>query len=399
MKVLHVLGSMDPAHGGPPAVASRLAAAETAAGHTVTIASHEAPGRQQAIDASLKGIPHMQQVRMINLPAGLTLRAIVPAKTVRILRDLLKDSDILHLHGVWEPLVRRAATEARRLSIPYIITAHGVLDPWSLQQRRLKKRIALALGYRKMLQNAGCLHLLNQDEADLIKPLVLHCPMRVIPNGVFLEEIDPLPAEGTFRAARPELRGDPYILFLSRLHYKKGLDFLADAFGKIASIYAGRPQSPNHPAVRLVVAGPDGGAKTDFENRIAQHGLSDRVHMVGPLYGRDKIAAMVDAAVFCLPSRQEGFSMAITEAMACSCPVVVSEACHFPEVASAGAGEVVPLEVDRIAAALDRVLADPQRRRDMGQAGRRLVLSTFTWPEIAKKALAAYEMMRERIHR
>jgi glycosyltransferase involved in cell wall biosynthesis len=114
------------------------------------------------------------------------------------------------------------------------------------------------------------------------------------------------------------------------------------------------------------------------------------VHIVGPLYGRDKIAALVDAACFCLPSRQEGFSLAVTEALACGVPPVISQACHFPEVAEVGAGEVVPLEAGAVAAALARVLSDPQRHDRMAAAGRELVASRYTWSRVAAQTVEAY---------
>ena len=100
-----------------------------------------------------------------------------------------------------------------------------------------------------------------------------------------------------------DLGGRRYVVFIARLHYKKGLDYLADAFAIVA------PQSPD---LDLVVAGPDEGAKSDFEDRIRRAGVGKRVHLVGPLYGPDKFAALVDCTCFCLPSRQEGFSVAVT---------------------------------------------------------------------------------------
>jgi len=127
-----------------------------------------------------------------------------------------------------------------------------------------------------------------------------------------------------------------------------------------------------------------------FRQQVARLGLTTRVHIVGPLWGEDKLAAIVDADCFCLPSRQEGFSMAITEVMACGLPVVISEPCHFPEVREAGAGEVVPLDARAIADALERVLQDPQQRQRMGQAGRELVRSRYTWPHIAEQCVRAY---------
>src|SRR5690606_27821051 len=112
----------------------------------------------------------------------------------------------------------------------------------------------------------------------------------------------------------------------------------------------------------------------DFRRRVAAAGLSDRVHPVGPIYGAAKYEALVDAACFCLPSRQEGFSIAILEALASRLPVIISDQCHFPEVAESGAGVVCPLEATAVANALLRVLRlTPEERRAMGDAGRRLV--------------------------
>lgn len=373
---------MDPALGGPPAVASRLAAAQAALGHHVAVAFHDSPGRHTAIKASLRSIPGIDGVEMAPLPAGLRLGMMIPAATARLLSSHIAAADIVDLHGLWDPVVRRASVEALRLGVPYIITPHGMLHPWSLRQRWLKKKIALLLGYRRMLEQAACLHLLNADEARLIGPLGLRTPWRVLPNGVFRDEIEPLPPKGLFHAAHPELEGQPFVLFLSRLHYKKGMDYLADAFIIVAS---------GDPAIRLVVAGPDEGARADFERRISSARLSERVHIVGPVWGEQKTAAYVDAACFCLPSRQEGFSVAILESLACATPVVISDACHFPEVSEARAGEVVPLSAKAVADALLGILADPQRRALMGQAGRSLVFSRFTWPEIAQRSIKVFE--------
>ena len=382
MKILHVIASMDPAFGGPPAVAGRLAAAQAALGHEVTVLYHDSPGRIRELEASLSTIPQIGKVHFAPISPKVHLGALIPSQSKDQVRKHIARSEIVHLHSVWDPIIRQASAEALRLEKPYVVTPHGVLDRWSLQQRWMKKKIALLLVFRKMLQNASCLHLLNQDENDLIAPLRLTVARRVIANGVFLEEVEPRPAPGAFQQAQPELQGQRYVLFLSRLHFKKGLDYLADAFASIAL---------KHKDVRLVVAGPDGGAQSDFQQRVCSHKVQDRVHLVGPLWGQQKLAAMTDAACFCLPSRQEGFSVAILEALAMACPVVISLACHFPEVAQAGAGESVPLDAQAVADALDRVLCDPPRAEAMGKAGRSLVLSRYLWPIIAQQTISMYE--------
>jgi glycosyltransferase involved in cell wall biosynthesis len=382
MRLLHVIPTLHPAAGGPPVVATRLASAQAALGHEVSIVSYAPPADRTTIEHALQTVPHIGKVRRVELPGRGLLERLTARAARALLARLTGDVDFVHLHTVWEPIVRAGALAARAAGVPYCLAPHGMLDPWSMRQKRLKKALALALGYRAILDRAAFLHLLNFDEAQLLRPLGLRAPPQVIPNGVFLEEIEPLPPPELFLSQHPRLCGVPYILFLSRLHYKKGLDFLADAFAAVA-----RQQPDTH----LVVAGPDEGARQDFAGRIAQAGLTEFTHLVGPLYGPAKYAALVGAACFCLPSRQEGFSMAITEALACGIPAVISDACHFPEVAEAGAGHVVPLEPARIADALLSILRDPAARQRMGAAGRALVISRFTWPAIAQRTIDAYQ--------
>lgn len=368
MRITHLIASLDPAAGGPPVVAERLAKAQASLGHAVTLAAEVLPADPPPGAVAL---PHH----------GLTALWAAPAPA---LADLVARTDVMHIHGVWEPLLLAAGRAARSRGIPYIVAPHGMLDPWSLRQKSLKKRLALRLGARRFLNHAAALHTLNEDEKRLLAPLGLTCPIAVIPNGIFLDDVEPPPDPALFRN-HPGGPGDkPYLLFLSRLHYKKGLDFLADAFAAVAKEF---------PKFVLVVAGPDGGEEKPFRDRIAGLGLSDRVLLPGPLYGPLKWSAIAGASCFVLPSRQEGFSVAILEALACRVPVVVSDACHFPEVAEVSAGEIVPLAAPAIGAAIARFLADSDARRRAGAAGRRLVEERFTWPQVARRSVELYERL------
>jgi glycosyltransferase involved in cell wall biosynthesis len=375
LNILHVIQTLDPAAGGPPVVAACLAAAQAKRGHTVAILAADIAAAEKLGD--------LIDVRIIGALPVSRLRAILGRRVVDRLAPIIRDFDVLHLHGVWDPLLYAAARVARAtpLAKPYVVTPHGMLDPWSLAQSRWKKRLALALGWRRMLDRAAALHLLNADEKALVAGLGLRAPGVVIPNGVDLAEFDPPPDPALFRRRLPALGDRRYILFLGRLHYKKGLDHLAEAFRIVAGQLAD---------VHLVVAGPDDGARSDLEARVAAAGLIDRVHIPGPIYRPAKLSCVAGAACFCLPSRQEGFSVAILEALACGTPVVVSTECHFPEVVEVGAGEIVPLDTDALAAALNRVLADPARRARMGKAGRELVAARFTWPRIAERCIDTY---------
>jgi glycosyltransferase involved in cell wall biosynthesis len=381
MNILHVVSSLDPALGGPPITAMRIAAAQAAMGNSVRILSYRNPQAQSRIEAEVKNIPHFSGVELAFAEHGGRAESLFARGAGRSVSSALGGTEILHLHGVWDRINFVAAKCAVEGKKPYVVTPHGMLDPWSLRQKRLKKMIALRMGYKRMLDGAAFLHFLNQDELRLTERLGLKPPARIVPNGVFPEEIEPLPERGMFRKEHPEFADAKLVLFLSRLHFKKGLDFLADAFAAIA---------PKFPDAHLVVAGPDDGAKQSFEEQVLRLGIAGRVHLVGPLYARQKLGALRDCDCFCLPSRQEGFSLAITEALACEAPVVISTECHFPEVREAGAGIVAELNAPAIAQAIANILRDPAAAQQMGKKGRELVLSRYTWPKVAEALVGYY---------
>ncbi|WP_102109796.1 glycosyltransferase [Oceaniglobus roseus] len=381
MRILHVIASLDPRHGGPQCAIIHHAAAQSRLGAGVGIASYLDPAARARVAQEVALSRERSQVVIHTLPRERLLGRPLALSAAASLPALVERADWVHLHGIWEPVLIQAARIARARHVPYCITPHGMLDPWSLSQKWLKKRIALRATHRQMIAGARFLHTLNRDEEALIAPLGLNLPTVTVANGVNLGEIGAGAVRGRFRASLPALGDRPFVLFLSRLHRKKGLDVLAAAFARLAR---------RRPGVDLVVIGPDGGAEHDFRARIAAAGLGRRVHLLGPVFGARKFQAMADCACFCLPSRQEGFSIAITEALACGAPVLISEGCHFPEVAAAGAGRVLPLSPEAFAAAMEAVLDDPAGAAALGAAGRQLVEQRYTWAITAAQMLEAY---------
>ncbi len=383
LRIVHAIGDLDPAGGGPPVVAARLAAAQAQQGCEVTILSYRSLEGGPRGDKLMAETPHGELVKLVSVDSPGRFERLTGRAAAKAFGRVADGGvDVLHTHGVWEPMLPACATLARRRGIAYVVTPHGMLDPYTLSVSSHKKRIALATTHRSFLRRATFVHMLNADEATLAEPVLHGTPTRVIPNGIFIEELEQAPVAGTFRASHPELGKRPYVLFLSRLAHKKGLDYLADAFALLCQ---------RMPEITLVVAGPDGGEQAPFEAKVKQHGVSDRVHVVGPIYGQDKLAAIRDAAVFCLPSRQEGFSIAITEALAMGTPVVITKACHFPEVTEVGAGIETDLDATQVADGLERVLSDRDASARMGQAGAALVRDRFTWPKVASLTIEHYE--------
>ncbi len=210
----------------------------------------------------------------------------------------------------------------------------------------------------------------------------------MVPNGIDWERYRTLPPRGALRT-RWGLHDEPVVLFLGRLHFKKGLDLLIPAFDAL------RRELPD---AQLVIAGPendDYGAKV--RGWVRERGLDQAVHFVGMLTGDDVVQAYVDADVFALPSYTENFGMTVAEAMACGLPVVISDQVNIhAEVAHAGAGVVTRCDAAEVANALHTLLGDVERRRTMGQAGRRLVQQRYTWPLVVEALTREYEAVIER---
>jgi glycosyltransferase involved in cell wall biosynthesis len=381
MRILQVVDSLDPIFGGPPTVVLRLAAALAREGAQVTLYSQERSGREADIAATLRGIPGIESVRRVSeICDGRAARL-----TGRPARDFLRRSgsefDLVHVHGLWRPGLAAILREAFKRSCPYVITPHGMLARWSLGQKPLRKKIALATSWRKLIRRALFVHALTQAESRDFSALGIDCPVDVIPNGFFPDEIGELPPPGSFYATHPELQGQRFVLFLGRLHYVKRVDWLVRAFAKLAATVAD---------VHLVLAGPDCGTRSQIEQAVKNLGLGSRVHFVGPLYGQQKYAAMVGARCFCQPSVYETFSMSILEAMACGLPPVITRGCNFDEVGTSGAGIVVEGE-DDLADGLRRFCTNADARNSAAKKARDLVVAKYTWPVVAGQMLAQYE--------
>ncbi|MDZ4831472.1 MAG: glycosyltransferase [Phycisphaerae bacterium] len=383
MKIVHVLDTLDPRDGGPPQVAMRQASALAALGHDVAILHCKpTPDRVEHVRSTIDGVPGYERVTILELPPEHIHRFLGRAHPASL--ECLRGAEWLQLHQIWHPMLRAVARWARENEVPYSMRPAGSLSRWMLEQKRWKKKVGLALGYRRMIDGAQFLQALNKDEAHAISIFKPRPPIETVSNGIFPEEIAPLPPGGVFRAQHERLASRRYVVSVGRLHYSKGYDVLVPAFARVA-----REVSD----VDLVLIGPDGGKKSDLEAIAKTLGIAERVHLVGPVYGRNKFAALVDAACFCLPSRHEAFSNAITEALACGLPCVISPGAHFPEVAEVGAGMIVEIEEVAIAAALLSILRDQGRAQTMGERGR-LLAHSYLWPEIAERLASLFRRYR-----
>ena len=304
-------------------------------------------------------------------PEGVALRVLgargplVPG-AARALRGIAPE--VVHTHGLWTGL----SVAARRTGGVRVVSPHGMLEPWALSQSAARKRIALGLVERGHMAGAGAIHALTEAEARDIRALGLTAPVAVIPNGVDPAPLSPPPP--------PAWIDRPTLLFLGRLHPKKGLAELVRAFGAA---------SGDLPGWRLAIAGWEDGMP-DLRQLAAEVGQGADIVFPGPLHGDAKAAALAHAAAFVLPSRSEGLPMTVLEAWAAGCPVLMTDACNLPEGFGAGAAARIETEPTRMAKAFRRHLPDAAWRRAAGAAGRALVARDFAWDTVAVRFDALY---------
>jgi len=321
--------------------------------------------------------PTPSRLGEIQVPAGVTLRG--PETD---LETVVRSAEVVHMHGLWQGHTRRGARTARGASVPYLISPHGMAEPWAMRHKAWKKRIYTALVEGKNLRRASCLHALSRPEIGHLRALAPETPICFVPNGVNLAPFENLPDRSLLEAEFPELAGKFLLLFFGRIHLKKGLDLLAQALATVRN---------DHPDVHVLLAGNDDGALGPFLDRMAAFDLSSQVTWVGHVSGERARQVWGAADAFVLPSYSEGFSMAILEALGSRLPALITTACHFPELAEAEGGIVVPPTTDGVTLGLrDLLERSPAERTELGLAGRALVEQKYTWDQQTSRLAEVY---------
>ncbi len=299
----------------------------------------------------------------------------------RVFRRSVAGADGVHIHGLWEQSTLIAARSARALRKPYIVSAHGMLEPWALGNSRLRKQVYAALFERGNLRGAACLHALTEAEAHNYRAFGSKgTPIAVIPNGV---EVPEALSPDLFLEAFPAARGKRLILFLGRLHPKKGLDLLTRAWGSLAA---------SHPDACLVLAGPaEDSTSAELEQFAARPELAGRVLLTGMLERPLAWSALAAAECFTLPSFSEGLSVAVLEAMGAGLPVIVTRNCNLPEVEAHAAGRQIRADAGELQEALGECLRNsPEKNREMGRRGATLVAERYSWKVVAEQMAELY---------
>jgi glycosyltransferase involved in cell wall biosynthesis len=292
--------------------------------------------------------------------------------------------DVTHVHGLWTHTSQAARRWARKQGRLYLISIHGMLEPWALRHSAWKKKLAGFAFQNGALHEAHCLHVNTRAELACVRAYGLRNPVCVIPNGVDLPSRD---SEDSPSCDRMVKDGRRVLLYLGRIHPKKGLPNLLQAWAQVRR--RGSSLARNWD---LAIAGWDqNGHLQELKSQAGDLGIADSVHWLGPLFGEAKNAAFRGASAFVLPSYSEGLPMAGLEAFANRLPVLMTPECNLPEGFSTGSAIRIDPCPAAIAPGLEQLFAMSDAERNaMGTKGQKLVKERFTWRKVAADMNLAY---------
>jgi glycosyltransferase involved in cell wall biosynthesis len=299
------------------------------------------------------------------------------------LKRTLKNFDLVHIQGIFVYPCLVTARLCQKLGVPYVTTPRGVLDPYCLEYRGLKKRIYYLLAEKRNLDGARLIHFTSNEEQERASRLKLKAPSAVVPNCVDIRRFAALPSKGRFRSRYPNIKGRKILLFLGRIHFKKGLDLLIEAFRNLI---------PKYPDWCLVIAGSDdGGYQRRAMSQILEAGISQHVIFTGLVVGEQKLELFADSDILVLPSYNENFGMSVVEAMAAGLPVVISDQVQiWTDVKEAQAGMICPCETQGLQEAIEKLIQDSSLRERMGGNGKLLVQQKYSTDTVVPQMRELY---------
>ncbi len=384
MKILHVIPSIALIRGGPSKAILEMVKALIAQRVEAEIVTTNDDGD------NLLDIPLKQKIDYQGVPVTFFSRFSFPIKGIQkftFSQDLtiwlikhIKDYDLIHIHTIFSYPSTIAMAIARWQKIPYIISTHGLLCRWSLTQKTKKKQFYLKLIEKDNLEGSNLLHFtaiqeqeevgeLNFKYQSFVLPLGLNIPPRIDQSKQKLHNYYQIPSE------------IPIILFLSRIHEKKGLDLLINALSQVNQDF------------RLIIAGSgDSNYEQKIQELIISTKLYDKVIWAGFVEGELKNMLLQGSDLFALTSYSENFGIAVLESLAVGLPVLVTEGVALSNiVAENDLGFVTDLDINSIASTIEKALNNPHELKEKGSRAKEFILSNYTWDKIACNLISVYE--------
>ena len=366
MKILHIIPDIAKSSGGPVEALKTMSTVQSAAGHNITIATTDfgfGP-KLKLKNVEIKMFPYIIA----------SFRYSIKLKEYLI--NNISQFDIVHLHSIWTYPTYIAGKLAKKYNIPYILRPCGMLDEWSFSQKYLKKIIYYTLFEKNIIKNASFIHFTSTLELRESKKYRSNSRTYILPLAINIGNC--VTSSNSFKEFKP------YILFFSRLHQIKQPDLLIEAFAKIYK------KIPNY---KLILAGPcEDNYKQSLLDTAEKNKISQKIIFTGMLTGDDKISVLKNADLFILPSLHENFGIAVAEAMALGCPVLISKNVALADVVvKNNTGIVSELTIDDLSSKIIELISSPEKKTNMGKNGINYVQENLSAMRITKKQLTIYQ--------
>jgi glycosyltransferase involved in cell wall biosynthesis len=377
MNILHVIRGLTNSS-GTTHIVGPLAEAQARLGHKVSVYFVEKPPFEAVMPS-----PDLVCSRVFPV----TILRKNPGVSIPLARSIERDVrqfDVVHVHAIWNFPSFYAMRTAMRAGVPYMVAPQGSLEPWALNAGSPIRSAYVAHVEGPLIRRANRMQALSQNEQQQFRDFGYSGPVSIIPNGVAAQWLTV--ERGSLARLLDLPDGERTLLFLSRVHPKKGLDILVKAFAKFSMLET---------KVTLVIAGHDAGSGylETLKRLVGELGLTARCRFLGEVSGAYKQQVIAGADAFALISHSEGLPVAVLEALASGLPVLITPGCNLPEIIDADAGLVVEPDPDAVAAGIRALFSAPDRMRQHGANGRHLVAQRFTWPKIALQTIDAYASM------
>lgn len=289
--------------------------------------------------------------------------------------------DLIHCQNLWDPIYNKIAKIARKYDIPYMMTPRGCLEPWAYQGqgfiKNIKKKLAMMLYQKRDLQKSVCILATANMEADNIRRLGIKTPIAIVPNGIDISEYKCRSVD--FKASVKK-----QLMFLSRIHQKKGIEFLINAWEQLHTKY---------PDWNIIIAG--NGEESyikQLKDMILLKKLQNCVQIIPPVFGESKRRLYYESSLFILPTYSENFGMVIAEAMSCGVPCITTNGTPWQELNDKNLGWCIELNQKNLISTISKAIdLGVDTLFDIGQSCSKHIYDTYQYTEVAAKNKAVYD--------
>ncbi|BBD57375.1 putative glycosyltransferase [Nostoc sp. HK-01] len=372
-RICQVVASINENVGGPAYSITNLAKAlshNNIYSHLFTL-DYQLNGRQLPVES-------VELHSLIAKKLAIYVRGWQPSASNYLTKLASQELDLIHNHGLWMFPNLYARKAAVRNKIPLVISPRGMVESWSLNNSWYKKWPAWLLYEKHNLDNATAFHATSAEEVQSIRNLGYKQPVALIPNGVSIPTTNEQANRQVLTEIFPELAQKKWLLFLSRIHPKKGLDNLLYVWQSLANSF---------PDWHLIIAGADLiGYQSELQMLVERFNLKQQVTFTGMLSGQLKYSALTNADLFVLPTHSENFGIAIAESLAYGVPVVTTKGAPWQELETHSCGWWIEDNQQALAITLTEAMKiSAAERQKMGDRGRNLVQTRYSWNSVAKQ--------------